>query len=189
MQPTIIGIGGSTRVGSTAERALQIALQIAEEANMRTVLFSGAFLAELPIFSPENEARTQAQRELVEAVRGADGLILATPGYHGGMSGLVKNAMDLLEDLRDDRRPYLDGRPVGCIVTASGPQALGTTLQGMRSVIHALRGWPTPLGAGLNITERIFDATGRCTHEAAAAQIAGVARQVVEFTSRWRASS
>ena len=187
MQPTIVGIGGSTRVGSTAERALQIALQIAEDAGLRTVMFNGVFLADLPIYSPENGTRTAAQRELVEAVRGADGLILSTPGYHGGISGLVKNALDLLEDLRDDPRPYLDGRAVGCIVTAAGPQTLGTALTGMRSVIHALRGWPTPLGAGLNSSERIFDATGRCTHEAAAAQIAGVARQVVDFASRWRA--
>jgi len=187
MKPTIVGIGGSTRVGSTAERALQIALQVAEEGGMQTALFNGVFLADLPIYSPENTARTAPQRELVEAVRGADGLILATPGYHGGISGLVKNALDLLEDLRDDRRPYLEGRAVGCIVTASGPQTLGTALAGMRSVIHALRGWPTPLGAGLNISDRLFDASGRCTHEAAAAQIAGVARQVVEFASRWRA--
>ncbi len=55
---------------------------------------------------------------LVEAVRECDGLVLGSPAYHGGLSGLVKNALDYLEDLHDDAPPYLDGRAVGCIVCA-----------------------------------------------------------------------
>jgi FMN reductase len=168
------------------ERALRIALEAAEEAGARTCLYSGSFLARLPVYGPENPERNREQRELVEAVRCADGLILASPGYHGGISGLVKNALDLLEDLRDDRRCYLDGRAVGCIITASGWQTIGSALASMRSVIHALRGWPTPLGAGLNTAEKIFDTTGTCIDPAAATQLATVGRQVVEFAHKWR---
>ena len=58
----------------------------------------------------------------------------------------MKNAIDLLEDLRGDSRVYLDGRAVGCIVTAAGWQGCNTTLGAMRGIVHALRGWPTPLG-------------------------------------------
>ena len=113
-------------------------------------------------------------------------MILASPGYHGGISGLVKNALDLFEDLRDDRRCYLDGRAVGCIITANGWQTIGTALTALRSIIHALRGWPTPLGAGLNTAERIFNETGACTDPAAAMQLNTVGRQVVEFAIRWK---
>ena len=119
-------------------------------------------------------------------VRKADGLIVASPGYHGGVSGLVKNALDLLEDLRDDERCYLDGRAVGCIVNASGWQACVSTLAAMRSIVHALRGWPTPLGATLNTTEKVFDATGACADEKAAMQLAMVGRHVVEFAHKYR---
>lgn len=185
MKPLVVGIGGSTRSGSTGERALCIALKAAEEAGARTMLFSGAFLARIPIYTPDNHERNAEQRELVEAVRGADGLILASPGYHGGISGMVKNALDLLEDLRDDRRCYLDGRAVGCIITANGWQTVGTALTALRSIVHALRGWPTPLGAGLNTAEKIFDAAGGCTDQAAAMQLAIVGRQVAEFAIKW----
>ena len=61
-------------------------------------------------------------------LRRADGLIVATPAYHGGVSGLVKNALDFTEDLRGDERVYLSGRAVGCIVCADGAQAMGSTL-------------------------------------------------------------
>ncbi len=85
----------------------------------------GASLACLPLYSPEETLRTPEQVRFVDTVRQADGLILATPAYHAGMSGLLKNAIDLLEDLRDEPRPYLDGRAVGCIVTAYGWQGPG----------------------------------------------------------------
>jgi FMN reductase len=185
MKPLVIGIGGSPRSGSTAELALLLALQAAEEAGTHIQVFNGAFLASLPIYTPENPERTEEQRQLVEAVRRADGLILASPGYHGGISGSIKNALDLLEDLHDDRRCYLDGRAVGCIITAGGWQTVGIALTALRSIVHALRGWPTPLGAGINTSDNVFDLTGNCTDQAAAIQLITVGRQVVEFANKW----
>jgi len=186
-KPLVVGIGGSTRASSSTERALVISLKAAEEAGARTVIFGGPFLCRLPIYAPEKQQRTPEEREFVEAVRFADGVIVATPGYHGGVSGLVKNALDLLEDLREDKRPYLDGRAVGCIVTAAGWQTCGSTLAALRSIVHALRGWPTPLGAALNTAEPLFNASGECTDEKGKMQLVAVGRQVVEFAKKFRA--
>ena len=179
--PLVVGIGGSARAGSTTERALRMALEEAAEAGARTRCLGGRALARLPFYGPDALERTDAARELVASVREADGLILASPGYHGGTSGLVKNALDYLEDLRDDERSYLDGRAVGCVVTAYGWQACASTLSGLRATVHALRGWPTPLGVTLNTSEAIFLPDGRCLDEHARAQLALVGRQVVDF--------
>jgi FMN reductase len=180
-KPLVVGIGGTTRTPSSTDRALRLALGAAEDAGARTFLFDGALLNRLPHFTPGNHARSEEQRQFVEMVREADGLIVASPGYHGGVSGLVKNALDLLEDLREDPRCYLDGRAVGCIVTAAGWQTCGSTLAALRSIVHALRGWPTPLGATLNTTENLFDSSGACTDPKVLTQLTTVARQVVEF--------
>jgi len=185
-KPLVVGIGGSTRTASTTERALLLALKAAEDAGAHTSFFGGTFLCKLPTYAPENRERTPDQRQLVEEVRAADSLIVATPGYHGGVSGLVKNAIDLLEDLREDKRAYLDGRAVGCIVTAFDWQTCGSTLMALRAIVHALRGWPTPLGAALNTAEPIFDQAGGCTDQKAAMQLATVGRQVVEFARNFR---
>ena len=99
------------------------ALAHAQAAGCETQLFGGADLARLPIYDPADETGAATRRTLVEAVRACDGVIIASPGYHGSISGLVKNALDGLEDLRCDVRPYLDGRAVGLIVTADGAQA------------------------------------------------------------------
>jgi FMN reductase len=145
-KPLIVGIGGTTRQDSGTERALVSALAHAQAAGCETRLFGGANLALLPIYDPADQTGAVARQTLVEAVRNCDGLIIASPGYHGSISGMVKNALDGLEDLRCDKRPYLDGRAVGLIVTADGAQAGGSTLAALRAIVHALRGWPTPLG-------------------------------------------
>ncbi|WP_306395746.1 NADPH-dependent FMN reductase [Telluria beijingensis] len=178
--PFIVGIGGTTRPGSSTESALRVALRHAESLGAETLLFGGEALAALEGYSPEQASRSEGQRAIVEAVRKADAVIFASPGYHGGVSGLVKNAIDLLEDLRADPRVYLDGMPVGCIVTAAGWQGCNTTLGAMRSIVHALRGWPTPLGVTLNTAGvKLFDANGDCSDEQVKASLQMLAEQVV----------
>lgn len=182
----IVGLGGTTRPGSSSERALHIALEAAAAAGCQTRLF-GAATMPTESFDPTRPQRSAAAIDLVDALRRADGVLIATPSYHGGISGLVKNAIDFTEDLRDDARPYLDGRAVGCIVVADGPQALGSTLAALRSVVHALRGWPTPFAATLNGRDKPFGGDGRPADEAALGACRTVAEQVVCFASMARA--
>lgn len=185
-RPLVVGIGGTTRASSSTENALRLALAGAEQQGATTRLFGGTFLHSLPHYAPENPERTDAQRELVEAVRQADAVVIATPGYHGGISGLVKNALDTLEDLRADERPYLDQRAVGCIVTAYGWQGTGVVLTSLRSIVHALRGWPTPFGATINSLETRFNADG-CSDPKVAAQLAVVGQQATGFAAAFHA--
>ena len=94
---------------------------------------------------------------------------------------MVKNALDTLELLNQDPRPYFTDRAVGVIVTASGWQAGGTTLTAVRSIIHAMRGWPTPFGAALNATSGSFEADGSPKDPKDAWQLTTVGEQVLEF--------
>jgi FMN reductase len=186
--PLIVGLGGTTRATSTSERTLIKALEAAERAGARTRLFGGAFLARLPIYDPATANDSAELNELIAAVREADGVLIATPGYHGSVSGLIKNALDGLEGLRADVRPYLEGRAVGCIVTADGWQACGTTLAALRTIVHALRGWPTPLGVSFNPSAgALYDEAGAFREPRDAKQIELLAQQVVDF-ARMRAA-
>lgn len=180
--PLIVGLGGTTRAGSSSERAVRAVLARAQALGARTAMFDGPTLAALPHYAPERAERSAEQAAFVEALRRADGVVVGTPGYHGGMSGLVKNALDLLEDLRGDARPYLEGRAVGLVVTAAGLQAGGVVLSALRDVVHALRGWPTPLGVSLNSAGApLFDGDGGVADPAAEASLGALAAQVVGF--------
>jgi len=181
--PYIVGIGGTINPGSGTECALQIALASAKISGATVRLFGGAELAALPHYGPGMIDRTTVGHALVDAVRRADGVIIASPGYHGTVSGLVKNAIDFVEETARDERVYLDGLPVGLIVTAYGWQATGTTLGTLRSMVHSLRGWPTPFGATIKVSPGLFQ-DGSCTDPAVAGQLDLVGRQVTEFAHR-----
>jgi FMN reductase len=182
-RPLIVGLGGTIRAGSSTEKALACALKQAEALGARTQLLGGAFLGGLPIFDPRPSDPSAQQQALADAIRAADGVIVASPGYHGSISGVIKNALDTLELTRGDPRPYLTAKPVGTIITADGWQAAGTTLMALRAIIHALRGWPTPFGAALNAGAPLFDDAGDCRDAKDAWQLATVAEQVMEFAT------
>lgn len=174
---SIVAIGGTVRPESSTHWALHGAVEAARAEGAEVTVFDGDYLLGLPFYGgPGHSAGDGAG--LVDAVRRADGVILATPGYHGTMSGLVKNAIDYLEDLSKDARPYLDGRAVGLIATAYGHQAAMTSLLSLRTIVHALRGWPTPFGAAVRTRNGLFSSEGACGDPSIAAQLALVGQQV-----------
>jgi FMN reductase len=178
--PFIVGLGGTTRSGSTSEVALRFALRAAERAGATTSMLAGPAL-QLPMYAPEKAERSEGASELVSLLRRSHGVILASPGYHGSISGLVKNALDYVEDMRGDTAVYFDGRAVGCVACAQGWQATGSTLAALRSVVHALRGWPTPVGVAVNSSLNLFDAAGHCLDTGIGTQLEMMAQQVVAF--------
>lgn len=177
--PLIVGIGGTHRPNSSSELAVRYGLAKAMLFGARVQMFDGPSLS-FPLYNPSEPERDPRAAALVKALRAADGVIVAAPAYHGGISGLIKNALDYTEDMRSDERPYFDARAVGTIACAGGWQAAGATLSALRSVVHALRGWNTPMGVMINTAEKVFDGDG-CLDSDVDRNIAIMAHQVVQF--------
>ncbi|MHB1536526.1 MAG: NADPH-dependent FMN reductase, partial [Acidimicrobiales bacterium] len=81
--------------------ALRTALDGAEAAGAEVLCFGGSDL-DLPFYDPKDARRAPGATRLVEAFRRADGLVISSPGYHGAISGMIKNALDYVEDLVAD---------------------------------------------------------------------------------------
>jgi FMN reductase len=179
-KPLIVGLGGTVQPGSSTEKALAIALSSAERAGAEVLLLGGDILMQLPHYLTAEVASSPAASMLLNALRSADGVIIASPGYHGSVSGLLKNAIDYLEETAKEERAYFHGIPVGLIATAYGWQATSSTLSTLRTIVHALRGWPTPLGAAVNSSGGIFSGE-RCSDPKVIDLLDEVGRQVAEF--------
>lgn len=185
-RPLVVGIGGTVRSDSSSEVGLRSALAAAEAAGARTLCLTAHDIA-LPFYE-QRTARSANALQLVEALRAADGLIISSPGYHGALSGLVKNALDYAEDLAADPRPYLDGLPIGCVGVAYGKQAAVAVIDQLRSISHALRAFPTPYAAAVVAAPGSFR-DGRCVDPELDAQFALVGRQVATFAAAARVAS
>jgi FMN reductase len=177
----VVGIGGSVDRGSQSDRALRAVLSATQDLGAEVQVISGLDLDLPPYHS--GAVLPDPALDYVNAVRAADAVVISSPGYHGTVSGLVKNALDYLEELRGDPRPYLDGRPVGLIAVAGGWQAAVGTLSTLRQVVHSLRGWPTPIGLSINSNVTTFDQNNSTDDASTATSIEILAQQLVKFGS------
>lgn len=87
----------------------------------------------LPLFTGEEEQNTiPAVLKLRSLVGEANGIILATPEYHNGMSGAMKNALDFLSSR------HFDQKPVALLAIAGGGKGGINALNNLRLVARGL---------------------------------------------------
>jgi chromate reductase len=112
----IAGIAGSLRQGSLNRALLRAAAELAPP-NLRITIHD---LRSIPLYDGDVEAQgvPAAVVALREAVRAADGLLIATPEYNHGVPGVLKNAIDWLS--RPPRASALAGKPAALIGASPG---------------------------------------------------------------------
>ena len=181
----VVGIGGSTRKGSSTEVVVQAVLDGLRREGAETRLYAGDDLI-LPMYE-QSPSCADAGRLLVADVRRADAIVIGSPGYHGTISGLMKNVLDYLEEMSRDASPYLDHKAVGCVATAYGWQAAVNTLTTLRQIVHALRGWPTPYGIAINAAGGLVKDDGSFVDERQHLGIDVMVQQLLDFSRAMRA--
>jgi FMN reductase len=178
----VVGVGGTLREGSSSLGALQRAVSAAEEAGAEVELLDLRELG-LPMYEPGKALDDYGPevRRFVEAVREADAVILSTAAYHGTLAGVTKNALDFVQFLRRDERPYLEGRVVGLISTAGGDRAAANTTDALVHVVHALRGVVAPQMVTIGGAWRQADNGGNITDEGSGRRLDRLGALVVEM--------
>lgn len=184
----VVGIGGAIREGSTSETALSWMMDALLSRGADISVFTGRDI-DFPLFDPNDPACDTRIDRYLTAIRDCDALVIASPVYHGGPSGLLKNALDHLQPLAGDRRCYLSGRPVACVAAGGGLAGAVSTLSAMRDVVHALRGWPVPMHVPINSSAQPFDAGGGCVDPKLGTSLNAALDDLVAFASAMRRAS
>ncbi len=140
----MVGLGGSLRERSYSAAALRAGLAVAAERGFCIEALDLRALA-LPMYVPDQalaDYPMEQQASLVQfvaALRGADVMLWTTPAYHGAMSGVFKNALDFMQLLAGDKRPYLQGCAVGLLTVSDA-----SPLAGLANCVQELRAWLAP---------------------------------------------
>ena len=88
---SVVGICGSIRPASYTRQAVKLALQGADETGAETKLIDLVEYELVFCDGKEDESNYPADvSKLREEVKAAQGIILGTPEYHGGYSGVLK---------------------------------------------------------------------------------------------------
>lgn len=133
----IVVLGGSLRSFSYTYQVLGIALKKINHLSIPTELIDLRTL-HLPFCNGDNDYPAFPDVERLRAtLRSASGLIIATPEYHGSISGVLKNALDLVNE--ED----LAGKVVGLIGVIGGVHSTNA-LNTLRVICRQLRCWVLP---------------------------------------------
>jgi chromate reductase len=118
-QPSLLGIAGSLRRDSYSGAILR-GLQAAAQDRARIESFS---LAAVPLYNADldGDQKPEAVVALKSAIRDCDGLVLVSPEYNYGVSGVLKNALDWAS--RPGYQSVLKDKPV--LIVSSSPGMLG----------------------------------------------------------------
>lgn len=150
----IVGIGGSLRKESRSYKALDLALQGLHSMECDTFKVDLREL-DLPFCNGGVDYPDYPDVGLLRSeVKSARGLILATPEYHGSISGVLKNALDLLGE------EHIRGKVCGIIVVLGGPFAIGAS-DVVRQICHQLHAWTLPKELYIPYSEHAFDTEGK----------------------------
>jgi NAD(P)H-dependent FMN reductase len=177
----VLGVAGSMRQQSYSTRTLKIVLEEAKKYSSEPYMLELRKI-NLPLYDPSeitsdepssnnNNNRNNVLERITTALRWADAFVLASPDYHGSMSGGMKNFLDYFwEDFA--------GKTFGYIV-ASHEKGL-TVADQMRTAVRQCYGWSMPYNISIN-GEKDFDSKGNLVNSALAKRIKMLARDLVTY--------
>ncbi|MFQ5911600.1 MAG: NADPH-dependent FMN reductase [Nitrospinota bacterium] len=175
-QIKVVGISGSLRKGSYTGLATETALRGAKEVGAQTQLIDLRQYHLIFCDGKEDESSYPDDVfKLRREVQQAQGIILATPEYHGGFSGVLKNAMDLMGF------DEFEGKMIGLVGVSGGKMGAFNALNSLRGIGRALHAWVIPVQASIPQAWEVFDGDGRMTDKDLENRVMEVGRQVARF--------
>lgn len=132
-------IAGSNRKEAISTSLSEYVASLISSQGHQTTVFD-LYKKPLPFYSPDGEysaTDTDTILELHQEMKAADAIVLATPEYHCGISGVLKNALDHLN------YGHFHGKVVLSMSSAGG--AAGTrSLQQLQAIVRNLHGINLP---------------------------------------------
>jgi NAD(P)H-dependent FMN reductase len=177
----VLGVAGSMRKGSFSTHTLKLVLEETKRYGSDSRVLELREV-KLPIYDPSRSVPEELYRDVngirenildtvTEAIDWADAFILASPDYHGSMSGAMKNFLDYFWE-------EFAGKTFGYII-ASHEKGL-TVADQMRTSIRQCYGWSTPYNISINGASD-FNSAGKPVNNTLANRIKMLAHDLVTY--------
>lgn len=174
-----VGVAGSLRSESYSQQVLNLVAQRVkvlggevEILDLRTMM--------LPFCNGDSDYSDNANVERLQtAFSQADGIILVTPEYHGSVSGVLKNVLDLM------CFDQLSGKVAG-IISVLGGQSSNNALNDLRTILRAVHTWVIPEQIAIAQAWQVFSSDGKLQDKELSQRFDHFAKSLVESTAKLR---
>lgn len=152
MDMNILLLAGSNRQDASSTKLLRYMERRVQARGYAATLFD---LRETPVpfYSADEEIAHPNVRRLLASVGEADGIVIATPEYHGSVSGVLKNALDYLH------ADVAGGKPVLSVSASGGPVGVSSLTQ-LQGIVRNLHGINCPEWISIGGDQQRFEADG-----------------------------
>jgi NAD(P)H-dependent FMN reductase len=159
------------RKNSFSTNALRNILEIISVQYKTEVRLLNLFETELPMYRPSIKSENENVKKVATDVNWANVFVLASPDYHGSMSGTMKNFLDFFWK-------EFSGKTFGYIVS-SHEKGL-TVMDQMRTAVRQCYAWSLPYGISINEREDL-DSNGQIVNKKLQARMEMLARDLVVY--------
>jgi FMN reductase len=175
----IVGIAGSLRPDSYSQIALAVAAQKVQALGAEVEILDLRQM-QLPFCDGGKEYPQYPDvKRLQDTVGNADGLILVSPEYHGSVSGVLKNTLDLMSF------DQLSGKVTG-FITILGGQSNSNALNDLRIILRWVHAWSIPEQVAIGQAWQAFTPEGKLTDEKLSQRLDQFAQSLVDNTRKLR---
>ena len=168
----IVGVGSSMRESSHSTLAVKLMLDTSNKNYGAEMSLLDLRRSKLPIHNPDDDCHNNIQ-EIGHLLKWADVFVLASPDYHGSMSGVMKNFLDHFWE-------EFAGKTFGYIC-ASHEKGL-TVMDQMRTAVRQCYGWNLSYGISIN-AEQDFNDKGEIINVFLDGRLKMLARDLVVYGS------
>ncbi len=166
-------------IGSLSENSYTL-----KAVNIVADEFGKSTATDIEIINPLNYSinfpglqRNAEQVALLQSkVKEADGVLIATPEYHGSFSALIKLTIENL-----GYPSALCRKPVGLLGIASGSIGAIKSLEHLRSVCSHVGAIVLPGAVSIGEVEKYFDEEGHCLDESVEKRLRQIAHIMINF--------
>jgi NAD(P)H-dependent FMN reductase len=167
----VLGIGSSMRKNSFSTNTLSKVLEIISVKYKTEARLVNLFETQLPIYRPSTKLDNENVKKVTNDVNWANVFVLASPDYHGSMSGTMKNFLDFFWK-------EFSGKTFGYIVS-SHEKGL-TVMDQMRTAVRQCYAWSLPYGISINEGEDL-GSDGKIVNSRLQSRMEMLARDLVVY--------
>lgn len=177
----IVILSGTNRPGSNTRKVTAHVEAIYKSLNVPTQLLD---LAEMPpeIFSPSSYAEKPAGfSKYTDAILAADGVVIVTPEYNGGVPGILKYFIDML--------PFpesFEHRPVCFVGLAAGIWGALRPVEQLQAIFGYRNAYIFPERVFMPGIGKLLDASGKFVTDDIPKRLTSQAAGFVEFVEKLR---
>lgn len=177
-----VGIAGSLRPDSHSQQALHLTAQRLEALGATVEILDLREL-HLPFCDGSDEYPDYPDVDrLRSAFQQADGFILVTPEYHGSVSGVLKNALDLMSfDQLSDK--------VAGLISILGGQSNSNALNDLRTIMRWVHTWVIPDQIAIGQAWQAFTTDGDLRDEKLSQRLDRFVESLLKTTQRLRTAA